>query len=225
MEGPVMQELKAGLPVLQQPYSEQTAQLVHGHLEAACNKMDMAISNPDPKELKFWQKQKPGTFNLRMLKLVDQYMEWLLPAFPRAEEQHPGAEFANSSSGSTATIPTTTTTTSSSSSFVDNGSSEPTSSSSSSSTAHSSPHHAHAHALEPPVHQECMRMCLRFYRGSLGSALVGGSKEAAAVRPHLVQPGAGEAWSLQKADSEPPVRGSEVVACSSAPQFHLRSLR
>jgi hypothetical protein len=105
---------------------------------------------------------------LRFLKLVDQYVEWLLPALSHGDGQC-----------CTETFTTTTTTTSSSSS--------------SSSNAYRIPYPPSLGGeVHAPLHEAAMAICLQLYSSSLLAASLRGSPLAAAVRPHLMQRNAGE---------------------------------
>jgi hypothetical protein len=91
MEDRLLRHWKAGLPLLQQPYSTAAGRKLHDHLQATPDEMD----RKDMREVsRYWSKQKPGACIVQVRQVVDQYLQWLLPVL------WPGGMATNSSSSS-----------------------------------------------------------------------------------------------------------------------------
>jgi hypothetical protein len=72
-----MRELKAGLKLLQQPYSKPVADHLFQHLEAAAGHQKAAYMQ---QEATSGRRQGTGTYMVQVLQLVEECMQWLLPA-------------------------------------------------------------------------------------------------------------------------------------------------
>jgi hypothetical protein len=97
--------LKAGLAVLQQPYSSPAGQQLLKHLRAAAHELNAQ----DPEKIhRFWSRQKPGVCIVQVLQLADQYLQWLVPVYAApdmaATSTSTSTSSSSSNSGSTASL-------------------------------------------------------------------------------------------------------------------------
>jgi hypothetical protein len=160
MEHPILRVLQAGLPVLQQAYSLPAGRQLHecllASLAASAYESLQGVASG----------QKTGAVNVQVLQLVDQYLQWLLPAWDLRD-----------------IAATDSTTKTSSSSATRAGSHSGSDIGNNVNMAHPSDEH---------VHVACIIFCLQHYTQQISIVGFFGSKAAAAVRAHLLGPSTGE---------------------------------
>jgi hypothetical protein len=171
MEDLVLRHLRAGLPLLQQPYSTEAAWQVHEHLQdaAADRSQDHRV------ESKRWSEQKRSDYMVQVLRLIDLYLQWLLPVYD---------------SGGLSTAMAVITTTSSSSSSSDGSSIR-------SDADGSSDEDPTPSGDQVYIHVGCIILCLVHSSGRLYAAL-SNNKMSAVVGAHLLKPTTGERQAARR---------------------------